>query len=128
MKPIENRQRHRDMRDDRPSPIPKELQMRRPKFRPILLQCIYGPHRHICNDQESDQLPSRLPFRLLRVSGAPPPAVQNEHGLDAGLDEGKDFCEQAGWGVSGSCEVAADDGEHAVDEHACLGYYEEGVV
>lgn len=128
MKPIENGQRHRNMRYNRPRPIPKELQMCRPKFRPVLLQRIYRPHRHVGNDEEGDQLSAWFAFRLLLVSATPPPAIQDKHGLEAGLDEGEDFGEEAGGGVSGGGEVAADDGEHAVDEHAGLGDYEECVV
>lgn len=116
------------MRYDRPSPVPEEPQMGRPELRPVLLQSVDRPHRHVGDDQERYQLPSRLLLRLLGVPAPPEPAIQNEHGLNAGLDEGEDFREQTCWGVLRSCEVTADYREHAVDEHPSLGHHEERVV
>lgn len=128
MEPVEDRQRHRHVRDDRPSPIPEELEVCRSEFRPVLFQRIDRPHRHVGDDQERDQFPAWFALRLLRVAAAPPPAVQHEHRLDARLDEGEDFGEETSWGVSGGGEVASDDREHAVDEHSGLGHHQERVV
>lgn len=65
---------------------------------------------------------------MFGVATAAEPAVEHEHGLDACLDKGEDFGEEASWGVMGCGEIAADYGKHAVDEHASLGDDEEGVV
>lgn len=128
VEPVEDRQRHRDVSYDSPGPVPEELQMGRPKLRPVLLQSVYGPHRHVGDYEKSHQLPPRLRFGLLRISAPPPPAVQDEDGLEAGLDEGEDLREEGGRRAVGEGEVAADDGEHAVDEHAGLGHHQKGVV
>lgn len=91
MEPVEYRQRHRDVRYDGPSPVSEEQQVRGPKLSPVLFQSVDGPHCHVGYDQEGDELPSWFAFRLLDISAASPPAIEHEHGLDAGLNETEDF-------------------------------------
>lgn len=116
------------MGDDGPSPLPEEFQMSRSKFRPVLLQSVDGPHGHIGHYEERYQFPSRFSFRLFDGPTSSEPAVQDEHGLEAGLDEGEYFCGESDGSLGVHGEVAAYEGEHAVYEHAGLCYYQECVV
>lgn len=60
MKSVENRQRHRDVCDDSPSPQAIEMKLNRMRFRSRLFQSVYSPHRQICHEKESYYFPPRF--------------------------------------------------------------------
>lgn len=47
MEPVEDRQRHRDVRDDRPRPQAVEMELHRVRFRSRFFQRVNRPHRQI---------------------------------------------------------------------------------
>lgn len=75
VKPIKDCQRHRNVRDNSPSPVSEELQMSWPKLCSVLLQGVDSPHGHVGYNQKRNQFPSRFSFGLFSVSAAPPPTV-----------------------------------------------------
>lgn len=75
------------MRDDGPGPWPVEIQMSGSEFGAILFERVDGPHGHVGNQQEGDQLAAGLVPSLLRRAATPPPGVDYEQGLKYGLIE-----------------------------------------
>lgn len=128
MEPVENRQRHGDVRDYGPRPVSIELQMRWSELGPVFLQHVDHPQRHVGHNQKRYWLPSGLPLRLFRVTTPLPGSMQDEDGLQACLHEREDFHQQTDRGVARWYEVGADYREHAINEHAGLGHDQEGIV
>jgi len=127
MEPVVDGERHADVGDNRPGPHSVELEVRRPKLGPVLLEAVDGPHGQVGHQQEGDQLASRLAPHLRRVFAAAPPGVQDEDGLAGGLHQRDKLGEEAAPGGVGA-EVAAHDGEEAVDVHASLRHHDQDAV
>lgn len=128
VEPVKNGQRHRNVRDDRPRPQPIKVQLYRVRFRPRLLQGVYGPHRQVGHQKEGDDLSSGLLSDLVRRHAAASGSVQHEDGLAGGLQEGSQGRSQHQNRVLLDGELSADDREGAVDEHPRLGADQQDVV
>lgn len=93
-----------------------------------LLQRVNGPHGQIGHQQESDDFPSGFFPDLVRGRTGAPGGVQNEDGLASGLQERRHSGHQHQHRVLLNGELAADDGESAVDVHASLGAHQQNVI
>ena len=128
VEPVEDGERHRDVRYDRPRPQAVEVQLDGVRLRPGLLQGVDGPHRQVGHQQERDDLPAGLLADLLGGGARPPGRVQHEYRLARGLHEGRQGGGQHEHGVPLDGELPADDRERAVYEHARLRSHEQDVV
>lgn len=95
VKPIEDGQRHGDVRDHGPRPDAEELEVRGPEGGMALDQRIDEPHGHVGHQQERDNLTARLAAVLLGAFAPTPARVQHEQGLQRGLQQAHDLGGQA---------------------------------
>lgn len=128
MEPVEDRQRHWDVGDNRPRPQAVEMQLHRVRLRPWLLQRVDRPHGQVRHQQERHDLPARLSAYLLGGGNRAPRRVQNKDGLTGGLDDAGQSGDQHEDRVLLQGEVTADDGKRRVDEHAGLSGHQEDIV
>ena len=128
VEPVEDGQRHGDVRDDGPRPEAVEVQLHGVRLCPGLLQRVDRPHRQIRHQQERHDLPAWLPPDLLRRGDRPPRRVQDEDRLERGLHDARQRGDQHQDRVLGQGELGADDRERRVDEHAGLRGHQQDVV
>lgn len=125
---VKNGQRHGHVRDDRPGPKPVKVQLERMRVRAGLFQRVDGPHRQVRDQQKGHDLPARLLADLLARRDRATRGVEDEDRLTGGLHDAAKGGDDDEQGVILEGEVAADDGEGGVDEHAGLGGDQEDVV
>lgn len=128
VEPVEYRQRHRDVGDDGPRPKAVEVQLDGMRLGPRLLQRVDRPHGQIRDEEERDDLSSRLPSDLLRGGHGPPRRVEDEYRLERGLNHAGQRRDQHEHRVLGEGELGADDRERRVDEHPRLGGDQQYIV
>lgn len=125
---IENGQRHWNVRDDGPCPQAVEIQLNRMTFGAWLFQRADGPHGQIGHQQKRDNLTAWFFAHMLGGGGIASTGIQDEHGLACGL---YDRCKRRykyEYCVFAHGEMAADNGECAIEEQARLCAHQQNVV
>jgi hypothetical protein len=69
------------MSDYRPTPFTKKVEVRGTKACAVLDKSIDEPNGHVCDQQERNDLTTRLCAILVMALGTTPPRVENEYGL-----------------------------------------------
>jgi hypothetical protein len=95
---IRHHQRHGHVGDNIPREHSVEVHLIRMRDGPVVLQPVDHPERYVGDEEESDELTSRLATHLRGCAAASPPRVQDQNGLAGALDEGRERRDYSGNG------------------------------
>ena len=145
VKPVENRQWHRNMGDDWPGPfssIEWDLKMTlniKPQLNfwrayldgmnisPVGLQGENCPNGQVAYQQKGHNFPARLVLHLILGSSIPAWGIKDEHCLQSGLHKSCQWGKKAQW-VLLKLEESPNHAKSRVNVHSSLGHNQEQIV